>query len=192
MGQAMNLPNPQTNPSAASHCPHCGQPLIPATSAPSARTVRKLLPYGLLLLFLGVIAAVAIPNLMRSRMASGEGTSVGGVRTINTAQVTYASTYPKRGFSPTLKALGPPPQGAAPSPDAAYLIDSVLASGMKSGYRFYYQPTTYDASGAATGYMVLAIPMDPGVNRRFLYSDQSGVIHSEMDTFAGPNSPAIQ
>ncbi len=41
-----------------------------------------------------IIAAIAIPNLLRSRIAANEASAVGSLRTINTAEVTYASTYP--------------------------------------------------------------------------------------------------
>src|SRR4051812_14993355 len=78
-----------------------------------------------------IIAAIAIPNLLRSRIAANEASAVGSIRTINTSEVTYASTYPNQGFA-TLANLG----GAGGSSTGAGLIDSVLASGTKSGYVF--------------------------------------------------------
>ena len=59
-----------------------------------------------------IIAAIAIPNLLRSRIAANESSAVGSIRTINTAQVTYSSTYPNIGFANTLGALGQPAAGA--------------------------------------------------------------------------------
>ena len=53
-----------------------------------------------------IIAAIAIPNLLRSRIAANEASAVGSMRSVNTAQVTYASTYPDAGFSPSLSNLG--------------------------------------------------------------------------------------
>ena len=85
-----------------------------------------------------IIAAIAIPNLLRSRIAANESSAVGSLRTINTAEVTYASTYPQAGFSASLEALG----GSSPcnaSSTTACLIDETLASGQKSGYRFTYE-----------------------------------------------------
>jgi type IV pilus assembly protein PilA len=82
-----------------------------------------------------IIAAIAIPNLLRARMAANESSAVASVRTINTGMVTYNSTYPTVGFAATLAALG----GTAPctpSSTTACLVDSVLASGTKSGYKF--------------------------------------------------------
>jgi|SRR5271169_4196086 len=84
-----------------------------------------------------IIAAIAIPNLLRARMAANESSAVGSVRTINTAEVTYNSTYPLVGYSPTLLALGGAPNVACvPAPATACLIDNVLSAGTKSGYLF--------------------------------------------------------
>jgi len=82
-----------------------------------------------------IIAAIAIPNLLRARMAANESSAVGSIRSINTAEVMFNSTYPATGFSPTLVALG----GTAPCVPLvtnACLIDSVLSAGVKSGYNF--------------------------------------------------------
>jgi type IV pilus assembly protein PilA len=82
-----------------------------------------------------IIAAIAIPNLLRARMAANESSAVASVRTINTGMVTYNSTYPTVGFAPNLASLG----GVAPctpSSTNACLIDSVLSAGVKSGYNF--------------------------------------------------------
>ena len=76
-----------------------------------------------------IIAAIAIPNLLRSRIAANEASAVGSIRTLNTAEVTYASTYPDVGFN-VLANLG----GAGGSATGAGLIDAVLASAVKSGY----------------------------------------------------------
>jgi type IV pilus assembly protein PilA len=102
-----------------------------------------------------IIAAIAIPNLLRARMAANESSAVASVRTINTAEITYNSTYPTVGFAATLSALG----GVAPctpSSTTACLIDSVLAGGNKSGY-------TFAATGAggppAVQYFATAIPV---------------------------------
>ena len=73
-----------------------------------------------------IIAAIAIPNLLRSRIAANEASAVGSLRSINTAEVTYASTYPAQGFAAALANLGPPAAGAPVSSLAAGTIDSVL------------------------------------------------------------------
>ncbi|MGH9494725.1 MAG: prepilin-type N-terminal cleavage/methylation domain-containing protein [Candidatus Sulfotelmatobacter sp.] len=85
-----------------------------------------------------IIAAIAIPNLLRARMAANESSAVAGVRTINTAEVTYNSTYPTVGYATALTNLG----GLAPctpSSGTACLVDSVLGNSgtaAKSGYFF--------------------------------------------------------
>jgi type IV pilus assembly protein PilA len=82
-----------------------------------------------------IIAAIAIPNLLRARMAANESSAVASVRTINTGMVTYNSTYPTVGYATALTNLG----GVAPctpSSTTACLVDSVLAAGIKSGYNF--------------------------------------------------------
>jgi type IV pilus assembly protein PilA len=102
-----------------------------------------------------IIAAIAIPNLLRAKMAANESSAVASVRTINTGEITYSSSYPTIGYAATLSALG----GIAPctpSSTNACLIDSVLASGTKSGY-------TFSAVGSggppASQYYMTAIPV---------------------------------
>jgi prepilin-type N-terminal cleavage/methylation domain-containing protein len=102
-----------------------------------------------------IIAAIAIPNLLRARMAANESSAVASIRTINTGEITYQSSYPTIGYAPTLANLG----GATPcvpSSTAACVIDSVLASGNKSGYLF----TAVGAGGPpASQYYANAIPI---------------------------------
>src|SRR5450631_3632288 len=122
-----------------------------------------------------IIAAIAIPNLLRSRMAANEASAVGSVRTLNTAEVTYSTTY-GTGFT-TLAQLG----GAAPcvaAPATACLIDPVLTVGTKSGYMLNAVATT----GAGTvlspfvAYEVNATRVSASTGTRAFCSDQSGVI----------------
>src|SRR5579863_3997005 len=83
-----------------------------------------------------IIAAIAVPNLLKSKMAANEASSAASLRTIGTGQVTYSSTY-NIGFAGSLAELGPPAAGVADSSAAANLIDSTLGGvGTKSGYIF--------------------------------------------------------
>ena len=77
-----------------------------------------------------IIAAIAIPNLLRARIAANEASAVASIRTINTAEVTYLTAYPTVGYSITLAALGPSAAGvcATPSSTNACLLDFTLAS----------------------------------------------------------------
>ena len=76
-----------------------------------------------------IIAAIAIPNLLRSKMAANEASAVGSMRTLNTASVSYSTTY--GGYPALLANLGP---AASATSATADLIDSVLVTGTKSGY----------------------------------------------------------
>jgi len=132
-----------------------------------------------------IIAAIAIPNLLRSRVAANQASAIGSCRTINTAEVTYSSTYDK-GFSSTLLQLGPPAAGNQVSSAAAGLIDSVLAAGVKSGYAFTYTPRNPDVKGNYDGYTLNANPSQAGVTGNLYYfTDQSHVIRSSS---TGPAS----
>ena len=85
-----------------------------------------------------IIAAIAVPNLLRSRMAANESSAASAERTITTANITYSSTY-NVGYAGTLTALGPK-VGASPTSADADLLDGVLgvAAPVKSGYKFVY------------------------------------------------------
>ena len=139
-----------------------------------------------------IIAAIAIPNLLRSRMAANEASAVGSIRTINTSAVTYSSTYPAAGYPPTLVSLGPSGAGACVAvPATACLIDSVLAGGSKSGYTFVW---TSDGATPSVGYSITAIPISVGTSgQRSFFSDQSGVIRYQT-TGAAPTAtdPPLQ
>jgi prepilin-type N-terminal cleavage/methylation domain-containing protein len=136
-----------------------------------------------------IIAAIAIPNLLRSKMAANEASAVGSLRTINTACITYSINY--GGFPSSLTALGGEGTSTAPTSTAAELIDNVLQGGSKAGYSFGYSAGTTDAAGNVDGYVVNANPASPGVTGlRYFYTDQTGVIRaSSSGTATSANSP---
>ena len=125
-----------------------------------------------------IIAAIAIPNLLRARIAANEASAVGSLRTLNTAEITYNTTYPNVGFACSLTAMGPPSSGSQASSATAGLIDSNLAGGAKSGYSFAFLNTTCTpSSGINTTYDIKASPQSPGnTGQRYFCSDISGVI----------------
>ena len=131
-----------------------------------------------------IIAAIAIPNLLRSRIAANEASAVGSIRTINTAEVTYASTYPDIGFA-ALASLG----GAGGTSTGAGLLDSVLASGVKSGYSF---TVSVGGGSPATQYAVNGDPQSPQTGQRHFYSDQSGVIRYNTSASATASDNPLQ
>jgi type IV pilus assembly protein PilA len=109
-----------------------------------------------------IIAAIAIPNLLRARIAANESAAASGIRTINTGEVSYNSTYPTVGYSPDLVSLGPGgPTAACPPPPteaASCEIDGVLASGTKQGYTYTYTGVT---GTPAVTYQIINAPTQP-------------------------------
>ena len=136
-----------------------------------------------------IIAAIAIPNLLRSRMAANEASAVGSIRTINTAAVTYSTTYPDVGYPITLTQLAP---AASATSATADLIDSVLAGGTKSGYTFKMTKGTATASTPQTSYDISAAPVSTSSGTRYFFSDQSGVIRGDATTTATSTSAPLQ
>jgi type IV pilus assembly protein PilA len=146
-----------------------------------------------------IIAAIAIPNLLRSRIAANEASAVGSVRTINTAEVTYAATYPTQGFATSLCVLGG--TGTSASSAAALLLDDVLGGctdggtpgspNKKSGYQFYVTP-----SGTTTPIPTYEVNAGPVVvdqtGKRYFYSNASGVIRYNTSATAGSADEALQ
>lgn len=137
-----------------------------------------------------IIAAIAIPNLLRSRIAANQASAVGSLRTLNSAEVTYSSTY-NVGFSYSLAYLAPDPTGNNPSSTAAGLIDSVLASGTKSGYSFTYSPGASDSTGRIQTYSFNSIPITNATGTNYYYTDQSGVIRQNSTTTAAATDSPI-
>jgi len=105
------------------------------------------------------IAAIAIPSFLRSRIAANEASAISSIRAINTAQVTYAVTYPDVGYATNLARLGAPTSGSVSSANAG-LLDWVLGCPtqpcVKSGYAFSIKNasgnpvSTYTAIGTPT------------------------------------------
>src|SRR5713101_1260523 len=133
-----------------------------------------------------IIAAIAIPNLLRARMAANESSAVSSIRTINTAEITYQSTYPTTGYA-ALLALGNTLGAACPNPPTtaqSCLIDPVLANNGqpagtgKSGYSFAVAP-----SGAGNvQYDATAVPLvvNQTGNRSFC-SIEDAVVRTKAD-----------
>jgi type IV pilus assembly protein PilA len=124
---------------------------------------------GLGILFIPVvliIAAIAIPNLLRARMAANEASAVASVRTVATAEVTYASAHPDAGFTCSLADLA-----------TAGFIDQTLASGRRSGYNFELSGCSAGETAAMGSYRVVAYPVVPNqTGVRAFCADESAVI----------------
>jgi type IV pilus assembly protein PilA len=83
-----------------------------------------------------IIAAIAIPNLLRARIAANESSAVASIRTINTAEITYQQANPSTGYAASLAVLGGSGSPCTLSTTQACLVDNTLAQGTKSGYLF--------------------------------------------------------
>jgi len=144
-----------------------------------------------------IIAAISIPNLLRSRMAANESSAVGSIRTINTAATTYNSTY-ANGYPSTLTEIGTTAATQATC-NAGMFIDSVLTSGSKSGYSFTMGPGSAagtaplgcSTAGYTDGYYVTAVPTSAGVTgTRAFCMDQTGIIRFNLGGTATAASTA--
>jgi type IV pilus assembly protein PilA len=137
-----------------------------------------------------IIAAIAIPNLLKSKMAANESSAVGSVRTLNTAQVTYAAGCPAIGYSATLAEMN---TGAICTSGTA-IIDNVLGQdpANKSGYTITYAQGAL-VGGVANTYTLSATPQKVGVTgQRGFFSDQTGVIRYNQTGTATVADPALQ
>ncbi|MGA8366844.1 MAG: prepilin-type N-terminal cleavage/methylation domain-containing protein [Candidatus Acidiferrales bacterium] len=153
-----------------------------------------------------IIAAIAIPNLLRARMAANEASAVGSLRTYNTAEAMYFSTY-QVGYPTDFAFLGPavgtPPAPGCTAAAPAGLLDAVLGLAsptQKSGYSFVYTAGTVPAvipagstctAGDADGYVVIANPISIGTTgQRSFCTDETGVIYQDTTgTAFVPTSP---
>jgi len=131
-----------------------------------------------------VIAAIAIPNFLRSRVTANQASAVASLHTLAIAEATYSSTY-GTGYSVDMQSLASPTTaGATPSSTAAGLIDSALASGIKSGYSFTYSPGAVDGSGRINNFNFTAVPISSSTGTNYYYTDESGVIRLNATTNA--------
>ena len=130
-----------------------------------------------------IIAAIAIPNLLRSRIAANEAAAVGALRTLNSAEVTYQTTYPDIGFTCSFDYLGP--GNGSPSSTSAGLIDATLTTHNKSGYGFWRVSagSCPVVNGIQSTYQLGAQPLTPGqTGQRYFCTDQSGSILYDAST----------
>lgn len=127
-----------------------------------------------------VIAAIAIPSLIRSRIAANEASAVASVRTISTAETAYAQTYPTIGYTCDLTELGPPAPGDPITSSRAGIVDSVIASSVKQGYTLLLSNCT---GAPKSTYSSAAVPITPGsTGVRAFCSDASGTIWYSTDS----------
>jgi len=156
----------------------------PRSSAGGFSLIELLIVVAIIL----IIAAIAIPNLLRSRMAANEAATTQNMRTIITAEAAYSTLY-GIGFSATLADLGT--AGGPPTAAAADLIENDLAAGIKSGYTVTYVSAP-PSGGIIYDYKINADPNVVGATgQRHFYTDQTGVIRFDPNAVATAASQPI-
>jgi type II secretory pathway pseudopilin PulG len=140
--------------------------------------------------FILIIAAIAIPNLLRAKMAANEASAVGTLRTYNTAIVTYASACPDIGYPASLENLGPGSKDC----NRLNVVDASLAeqAPAKNGYHFFYRQIGISGGSPRTGYVLAASPIAPGTSGvRYFFTDESGIIRASIGGSADVNSEPL-
>ena len=168
-----------------------------SSSAPRGFSLIELLVVVAIIL---IIAAIAIPSLLNSRIAANEAAAAVTVRTITTAAMTYSSTY-GNGFPPSLATLGGPPAGPATC-NQAVLLDEIIttAPNSKSGFAFNFTPVgptvPAPAGCGAPGtdaYLVTATPVTENLTGiRSFCSDEPGTIHYDVTGAAAGTQAACE
>jgi prepilin-type N-terminal cleavage/methylation domain-containing protein len=135
-----------------------------------------------------IIAAIAIPNLLRSRMVANEASATASLRSINTAEVIYSTSYTV-GYSSNLTSLSDGGTATncvsptAPSSASACLIDAALASGTKNGYILTYAAST--SAGVTNTYTLNADAVVQGVSgQRHFFTDDTHVLRVNSNAVA--------
>ena len=137
-----------------------------------------------------IIAAIAIPNLMKSKIQANEAAAVETLRTLETSTIMYSTTY--GGYPHSLSDMGPASGSPNTSSAAADLIDSVLATGIKSGYKFTHAVGSTDTAGNVLTYSVTATPVTVGTTgQRSFFTDPSGTIRATASGTADASSTPI-
>jgi type IV pilus assembly protein PilA len=128
-----------------------------------------------------IIAAIAIPNLLRSKIAANQASAVASLRTLNTSAVLYNTNYQQ--YPTSIASMGT--NGAASS-TSADLIDSNLSAGIKSGYNF-----SWTGGGTSGSYSINANPVSLSTGTVYYFTDQSLVIRSNPSATATSASVTI-
>lgn len=138
-----------------------------------------------------IIAAIAIPNLLRAKMAANEASAAATLRAYDTAIETYAARCQNVGFPASLRDLGP---GSGDCQGGANLLNSTLAeqSVVRNGYLFSYSPRTWDGSGRAVSYGLTADPVTENTTgSRHFFIDERGAIRCATGGPATAESPEL-
>ena len=135
----------------------------------------SLIELMIVVLVIGIVASIAVPNLVKSKMAANESSAISAVRTLVTAQITFVSKSGSGNFAADLTEL-----------EAANLIDSVMGSGTAEAYSF-------SVTGSGVQYTIDARPLVYGASGvRSFFTDESGAIrYTTADAAATASDPGL-
>jgi hypothetical protein len=137
-----------------------------------------------------IIAAIAIPSLLKARITANESAAAATVRTVSTAEATYSITYPQSGFAPDLATLGSGPGGTCvPSATSACIIDATLGCSsnwcVKDGYKYSVMAT---GSPTPNEFVVTATPVSSSTGRKSYCSTSDSIVRSQNGVVSAPVS----
>jgi len=140
-----------------------------------------------------VLAVIAIPNLIRSKIAANEASAIQTVRQISTAEMTYSNTYPSVGYSPDLASLGGPAAGCTPDQTHACILDSTVVSGNKSGYKFFAAGFLGAGVTANTTFVASSSPLNFNTSgvRMFCIATDDGSVRGKTGSSGAPPAPDV-
>jgi type IV pilus assembly protein PilA len=119
-----------------------------------------------------IIAAIAIPNLLRARIAANESSAAASIRTIATGQITYQISYPTAGYASSLAVLGGTVVPCVASSTTGCIIDGTLSQGTKSGYTF----TSVGAGTPATQFVTNAVAISSSTGVKEFCGTEDNVV----------------
>jgi len=140
-----------------------------------------------------IIAVIAIPNLVRAKILANESSAVQTVRQIATAELSYHNSYSNIGYAPDLKSLGGPAVGCSPSPAGACIVDSVVISGVKSGYVFFAAGFAPGGTPTNTQFVSSAAPVrfNSTGTRNFCIATDDGSVRAMIGSPGGTPAPDV-
>jgi|SRR5271170_8361131 len=131
-----------------------------------------------------ILMLIAIPNFANMKSQANETSATASLRAIYEAQIQYQTNFPANGFACSLGTLGGNPSSGPPTPQAAQVLDTNLATGQKSGYTFNIvncTKVTVNNQDMYTGYEATAVPQAVGkTGHRGFCIDQQGEIKTDL------------
>ena len=138
------------------------------------------------------LTVIAVPNLIRSKIAANEASAMNTIRQISTAEMTYHDAYSSAGFAPDLASLGGP-VGCTPSPANACILDSQITTGSKNGYKFFAAGFQAAGGTANTTFVASSAPLafnNTGL-RLFCIATDDGVVRAKAGAPGVPPAPDV-